>query len=133
VPGVANLKENCPPCDSVPLLKALLRSVAVCGALSAFVHCTVPPAFTVTDAGEKAKPVMLTVASGLGAVGSVGFVGVGVGVLLLSDFEQAATAITTIAIINDIPKMYFFMLKWFKCLLGLRRHLHDGCFAPNKF
>jgi hypothetical protein len=94
----------------VPLLKALLRSVAVCGALSAFVHCTVPPAFTVTDAGEKAKSFILTVASGFGAPGFVGSGFVGVGVLLLSDFEQAATAITTIAIINDIPKMYFFML-----------------------
>ena len=50
---------------------------------------------------------MLTVASGFGAVGS-GFVGVGV--LSLPDFEQAATATTIIAIINEIPKMYFFML-----------------------
>jgi hypothetical protein len=128
---VVNLKEYVAPCARVPLVKALLRSVAVCGAESLFVHCTVPPAFTVTDAGEKAKPAMLTLASAAGALGSVGFVGGGV--LLLSDFEQAAIPTTTTAIINDIPKMYFFMLKWFKCLLGLRRLWCYGCFTLNKF
>jgi hypothetical protein len=34
----------------------------------------------------------------------------GWGVLVLSDFEQAAIPTTTTAIINDIPKMYFFIL-----------------------
>jgi hypothetical protein len=66
VPAVEKVFVNVLSVSRLPLSKLPLISVAVCGVESLFVQVTVPPNFTCTTAGEKAKFSILTEAAATG-------------------------------------------------------------------
>jgi hypothetical protein len=57
------------PVVRLPLSNAFAKSVAVCGAVSMFVHVTELPTLMVTVAGTNAKFWIATVAAGVVGVG----------------------------------------------------------------
>ena len=70
VPAASKVWLKVPPCPRAPLSNDPSLAVTVCCVPSSFVHVTVVPTATSSEAGAKAKPLIVTAAPSTGAAQS---------------------------------------------------------------